>query len=182
MTQTNQTESSPANAGGFHKFAATFESIITKITRALHTVSCILLFLLMFLTVADVIGRYFFNTPIKGTMEITELTVALTVFFTIGYAQIKGDHLEIDFILMKMRNKTQNILKFVIYSVVTAVLFLLTWQLFLLGADAQRANELSGDLGIPLFIVIFPVAIASIGFALSYLAAALKSLSKAVAK
>lgn len=182
MSQLNQQEGLPANAGGLHKFAFKFDKIVKKINSVLHMFSCIILFALMFLTLADVIGRFAFNSPIKGTMELTKMAVAVMVFFSIGIAQLKGDHLEIDFIVNKFSPRALGFYKFIVYLVVSIVLFILSWRLFVLGIDAQRANELSGDLAIPLFYVMYPVAVASIGFALSYLASAFNNLSKAVMK
>lgn len=182
MEGTNKSESLPTQVGGFQKTVANLDYYITKITKFLHMISCVILFGLMFLTIFDVIGRFFFNAPIKGTMELTKLSVALMVFLSLGYAQVKGDHLEIDFIVQKFKSNLQHGLKFCIYLVMTIVLFILTWQLFVLGINAQAANELSGDLKIPLYYFIYPVAVSSIGFALSYLVAALKSLNKVVMK
>ena len=41
--------------------------------RALGACAAILLFCLMALTTADVIGRYVFNSPLRGAFELTEL-------------------------------------------------------------------------------------------------------------
>ncbi|RCV85674.1 TRAP transporter small permease subunit, partial [Vreelandella rituensis] len=38
------------------------------------------LFALMLLTTADVVGRYFFNAPILGTVELTQQMLAAVVF------------------------------------------------------------------------------------------------------
>ena len=46
---------------------------------------------LMFLGAADVVGRYFFNMPIKGAYEYSEILLAGVVFFRIGlYSLGKG--------------------------------------------------------------------------------------------
>ena len=44
-------------------------------------VAGILLFCLMTLTCIDVIGRYFFNTPVTGGFELTEMMLAALIFF-----------------------------------------------------------------------------------------------------
>ena len=48
--------------------------------RALGAAAAVLLFGLMGLTTADVIGRYVINSPLRGAFEITELLLLTLVF------------------------------------------------------------------------------------------------------
>src|SRR5215475_2687646 len=48
--------------------------------RALGFSAAVLLFCLMMLTTADVVGRYIFNWPIRGAFEITELLLLTLIF------------------------------------------------------------------------------------------------------
>lgn len=50
------------------------------ITRFLTIVSAMLLFVMMAITFADVIGRYAFNAPITGAHEIIAFALGLTIF------------------------------------------------------------------------------------------------------
>ena len=57
--------------------------IITKpgiISKVLMGFSAIFLFLMMALTFSDVVGRYFFNSPISGATEIISFLLGLTIF------------------------------------------------------------------------------------------------------
>src|SRR5712691_5124568 len=48
--------------------------------RVLGAAAAGLLFFLMALTTADVIGRYIFNWPLRGAFEITELLLLTLIF------------------------------------------------------------------------------------------------------
>ena len=72
------------------------DSAIVRSTNAAVTASAVVagvvLFALMLLTTADVIGRYFFNAPITGVVDLTEFSVLLMTFLgTMGtiYSLIK---------------------------------------------------------------------------------------------
>src|SRR5437763_14846905 len=68
--------------------------------RALGFSAAVLLFGLMALTTADVIGRYIFNWPLRGAFEITELLLLTLIFAGLPLASRADEHVTLDFIDM----------------------------------------------------------------------------------
>ena len=68
--------------------------------RALGAAAAALLFGLMVLTTADVIGRYIFNWPLRGAFEITELMLLSLIFAGLPLASRTDEHVTLDFIDM----------------------------------------------------------------------------------
>src|SRR4051794_3059149 len=66
--------------------------------RVLGAAAAILLFCLMMLTTADVIGRYIFNWPLRGAFEITELLLLALIFAGLPLASRADEHVSLDFI------------------------------------------------------------------------------------
>ncbi|KAF0824928.1 TRAP transporter small permease [Cytobacillus firmus] len=172
----------PSELSFFQKLILFLEKLTLAINNILHKVSSILLFLLMFLTTADVIGRYFFNNPITGTYELTGLALALMIFFSLGSGQIFKDHIEIDFLTSKMPNKVQAVLSGAASLILFTLMSLTTWQLIEYTKRTWQGNELSGDLGLPLYIFIGMTVIGAFSFTLTFLLDAFQSFIKAVNK
>ena len=57
---------------------------------------------MMFLTTADVAGRYFFNAPVLGAYEITECLMLVLVFSFLGYAQSQKAHISVDIVFDRL--------------------------------------------------------------------------------
>ena len=51
---------------------------------------------LMAYTVIDVVLRYVFNNPFRGSLEITEFSMALIVFLGVAYCGWLGGHVAVD--------------------------------------------------------------------------------------
>jgi TRAP-type C4-dicarboxylate transport system permease small subunit len=66
--------------------------------RALGLAAAVLLFCLMMLTTADVVGRYIFNWPLRGAFEITELLLLTLIFAGLPLASRADEHVTLDFI------------------------------------------------------------------------------------
>ena len=66
-----------------------------------------LLPVLMLLIVADVIGRYFFNAPIKGTTEISELVLLTVILLAAGYTMSVGEHVAVEALISRLRHRVQ---------------------------------------------------------------------------
>lgn len=73
-----------------------------------------LCFLLMVLvTFLDVFLRYFFNSPISGTIEITEFFMVIVFFTSVAYTQWNGGHIVMDVITAKLKTSWQDKLQIV---------------------------------------------------------------------
>ncbi|TKC18417.1 TRAP transporter small permease [Robertmurraya kyonggiensis] len=164
------------------KLTERFEKITLFMNNVLHKISSFVLFILMFLTLADVIGRYFFNKPITGTYELTGLALAIIIFFSLGSAQIHKDHIEIDFLTNKMPLKVQHFLALLGSLILTVLMALTTWQLYEYTMRILVGHETSGDLGLPLYIFSGLTIVGAFCFTLTYLLDVLKTLQKLVKK
>lgn len=175
-------DKSKANNSKLHKIVETLNKIISVFNKYLNYAGMVILFLLMLLTVVDVIGRKFFNSPVTGSYELTGIFMAIMIFFGLGMAQLNREHIEIDIVTQYLSKGIQNILNIIISFGVFLFLLLLTRQLFYLMQRMYAQNELSGDLALPLYIFLIFVAIGALAFALSYLMEFLKSVLKVVDK
>jgi TRAP-type C4-dicarboxylate transport system permease small subunit len=54
------------------------------------------LFLMMIVTAVDVVGRYFFNKPLAGGFEITEIGLALLIYCALPLVSDRREHIVID--------------------------------------------------------------------------------------
>ena len=86
------TSSQPSEAGAW-------------LDRALGFSAATLLFCLMMLTTADVIGRYIFNWPLRGAFEITELLLLTLIFAGLPLASRADEHVTLDFIDMRSEER-----------------------------------------------------------------------------
>jgi TRAP-type transport system small permease protein len=74
-------------------------SVIQTTTKVMAVIAAIVLFFMMLLTVGDVIGRYFFNTPIKGTWEVVGLCLVFAATWGFAYCQLKQSHINVTVLL-----------------------------------------------------------------------------------
>ena len=97
------------------KAAHWVERVVFPLNGVMHKVGLAILLLMMFLTVGDVVGRYFFNRPISGTFELTNFMLALVVFFAIGYTQVRRGHISIDVVVSRFSPRAQAIIDSITY-------------------------------------------------------------------
>lgn len=72
------------------------EDLNAWIVRTLLAAAAIIIFLLGFLVCADVIGRAFFNSPVKGTPEIVSMSIVIICFLLAGYSVQSGSMISTD--------------------------------------------------------------------------------------
>ncbi len=73
--------------------------IIEFISRWLGILAVIFIIAMMLSTIADVSGRYLFNSPIVGTVELNRTLLVYVVFLTLAYAQLKQKHIRVTMLL-----------------------------------------------------------------------------------
>ena len=59
------------------------ERLALKVSRSISFLSGIVLFWIVIVTCYDVIGRYFFNSPLYAGSEIVQVSMAGVIFFSL---------------------------------------------------------------------------------------------------
>lgn len=126
------------------------EKIIRKINNILCYIGMGMLAILMLLGTTDVLGRYFFNRPIKGAYEISEILLAGIVFFGMAYALSVGGHVRVDTFVSLLRSRTQAIVGSII-SILSLIIFILIgWQGTELAMNSWKHHRLIDVIFIPI--------------------------------
>lgn len=142
------------------------ERIVLTLSKILSRIAQLVLLIVMFLITFDVFGRYFFNKPIKGTFELTEVGLALMVFFGLAITHLHKGHVDIDFLLEKLSKKSKLLIDAIINAIIAASVFLVSWKMVEYAQRVSTSNTVTGDLRLPVSIFIIIGAIGMFVFGL----------------
>ena len=137
------------------------------------------LVVMMFLTCSDVVLRFFYR-PIPGTFEIVGFLGVIVAAFAIAYTQVLRGHVAIDYLIMHMPHRWQELMRGFIYLVSAGLFVLLAWQSFLYAESLSLSGEVSPTEKIPLSPFVYGLALACLPMILVLLADFLKSIVKVV--
>ncbi|MDD7909871.1 TRAP transporter small permease [Pseudovibrio exalbescens] len=113
---------------------------VSQLLLNLLGLCCVLLLIcLTSLTLVDVVGRYWFNAPLRGAFEITQLLLCALVFAALPLTTQAKEHVEVDLIYGMVPPVMQGVMRFTSAAVSTIVLGVLAWRL------AHHAEQLAED-------------------------------------
>jgi TRAP-type C4-dicarboxylate transport system permease small subunit len=134
--------------------------------RALGAAAAVLLFGLMALTAADVVGRYIFNWPLRGAFEVTELLMLTLIFAGLPLASRADEHVTLDFIDMTLGAKGRLFLRRLIDLVCGVIILGLAWRVWIkadkIAAYADTTEVLRLPVGPFVYFMAAMVAITGI--------------------
>ena len=121
-----------------------------RLTRWLHYLSGSLLIGLLVLTVANILGRWLFATPLPGTVELTEVGMVAIVFMGLAYAQVRGDHIRVDLLYEQLGARGRRVLGLFAALVSFATVTVMTWRLWAYAGQLEASGRTTSALRIPL--------------------------------
>ncbi len=124
---------------------------IRPITKAANAVGVSLLLVMAFLITADVFMRYAFNSPILGSLEITEFMLAVVVFMGLAYAQSQRAHVGVDLVVQKLPPRLAASVDSVVLLLAVFIYALIAWKTYGNAMQSLRTGLESDILGIPHF-------------------------------
>ena len=154
-TQSRQAENKTQKAG------SRMGSGLLSANKVMVYVAAIGLFIMMMVTVVDVIGRYVFSRPILGAYELVGFLLAVAGPLAMGYSQIKKGHIRVDFLYQRFSKRGQAILTSLAYLIGLVVFSVITWRLIDLVQYylSLKKGSATDTLGIPIFPFVIVVAI-----------------------
>lgn len=113
----------------------------------------------MLLTVADVVGREVFNSPVFAAVEITTLLMPLLVFAVLPYVTYNEEHISVDLIDLIYPPAWVNIRQIVLTIIMIPLLAGVTWQMIDLAIEWKGNLDLTEDLRFPKWYIAWFIAI-----------------------
>ena len=139
--------------------AGAWNLFLNFLHRLFEPLVSIALFFMMALTFFDVIGRYIFNSPIIGALELTEFSMAIVIFLGLVLLTSQEGHVTVDLIDNFVPDKIKPIQKIIINLINLAVMVVISWQLWIKAEDAAGYGDRTEYLMMPLSPLIFFMSI-----------------------
>jgi len=115
--------------------------MIARLDRGLEpllgVIAGVLLFCMMSITFVDVILRYLFNAPLRGSFEVTELMLVLLIFAALPLVSRREEHVVMDFLDRFLAPGIYRALRALEHVVSAAVMAGMSWLLW------QKAGKLA---------------------------------------
>lgn len=161
-------------------FFRTIDTYLHKTVRILHGISNVAVCVMILCITIDVFGRFFFNQPLVGAFEMTELGLAIVVFFSLSMTHLYDEHISIDFAVVRLPEKFQHMLKAFVESALFFVLVLMIYQTLSYGMRLYERGTTTSDLLLPIYPFLYCIAFAALIFSLLVLSNICKSIRQAV--
>ena len=118
------------------------------------------------LTGADILGRGVWNAPIYGSEELVSILAVLVVGFSLPYAHCQGSHIGVEVVVRRFQRLTRKIIKLLTDLISLGLFGVVAWRLFLYGKTLEKAGEVSLNLELPTYYVIFALGAGFVAFSL----------------
>ncbi|MCR4442295.1 MAG: TRAP transporter small permease [Peptococcaceae bacterium] len=143
------------------------DRLMVKIAAVSSYIGAVWIFCVMVLVNSDVLGRLFFNSPIKGTPEIVQNSIAGLAFLMMGWATYQGRHVRSTMVKDKLPPGAGDAVE-LISCIIGGILFIgiviASWKPMLLAWEIKDFQG-EGALRVPTYplwwIVIFGAMLSS---------------------
>ena len=134
------------------------------------------LLLMVVLITVDVVLRYFFNRPIKGSYELVEFMMVFLVFSGLAFTQQKKSHVAVSLLTEKLSPGTNAVLSSITGVLCFAILALVSWRSIVQAESVRTAGTCSGVLFIPHYPFMWVVAAGAVLLTVQYLIDVLRAV------
>ncbi|MET9795468.1 TRAP transporter small permease subunit [Nocardiopsis alba] len=123
-----------------------FPRPVGAVATALNLGAGLLLLALMFLTVADVVGRSAFGRSVLGTVDISTLLLVTIAFLGLASAEIDGKHVSVTLVEERFGPRTRRILSGARVVLLAILGALIVWGMGEVLLSAYERGETTNDI------------------------------------
>jgi len=120
-----------------------------RVDAVLGIAASAILVIMMVLTFVDVVARYLFNFPLRGAFEVTELMLLTLIFAGLPLVSHGDEHVIMDFIDRILSPRAQLLLVRAVHALCAAVMFFLTWQMWIKAGRISAYGDTTDVIKIP---------------------------------
>ena len=119
----------------------------------------VLLFCMMSVTFVDVVLRYIFNAPLRGSFEVTELMLVVLIFAALPLVSRREEHVVMDFLDRCIGPRLYRFLRALEHVVSAAVMSGLGWLLWQKAGKLAAYGDTTSVLRIELAPFVYAIAV-----------------------
>jgi TRAP-type C4-dicarboxylate transport system permease small subunit len=137
----------------FTRAAKYIDKLVSYPSSLLCAIAMVALAVSMVAVVADVLGRWLFNSPIRGAYDIVGMAFATMVWGPMALAALRGDHIAMTFLLDKFPRLPGLVFRLIIALVTGGMFGIVSWRLAAYGIKLAGHAVQTGTtsiLGIPI--------------------------------
>ena len=127
--------------------------LIAQIHKKFATLLGCLIIVLMLVITVDVVGRFVFNSPLPGGVEISSLLFVWVIFLPLSYVLFQGNHVRLTLLLLHFPQPGRSIAEFINAALSLLFFGFLTyggWTQFL--ESFRVAETMAAPIWIPLWL------------------------------
>jgi len=135
--------------------------IFLKLESVLTLIGGVVIFLLVFLATANVLGRWIFSLPITGYIDWVEQAMAFFAFLGIAYTQREGGHIRMDMLVGNIHGRPLWFTELVSTLLMLMVTLVLIYGSYLHFLRAFQIGDSSLDINLPTWPakLVVPIAL-----------------------
>ena len=149
---------------------------LDRLEVSMRTVAAICLFGMALLTGADVLLRGIYNTPIFGCEEIVAILGVVAVGFALPYAHYQKSHIGVEILVRRLPKRVRDTVGLITNLATLILVSIITWRMFLYAGTLATSGEVSMNLELPEYYVVYVLSFGFFVYALCLLADVVKSL------
>ncbi len=132
-----------------------------KLESALNLLGGIIIFLLVFLATANVLGRWLFNLSVDGYIDWVEQAMAFMAFLGIAYTKRLGGHIRMDIVISHLHGRWLWFVELISVVLMLIITLFLIYGSYLHFLRAYTLGDSSLDIDLPTWPakLVVPVAL-----------------------
>jgi TRAP-type C4-dicarboxylate transport system permease small subunit len=169
-------------ATGLTKFANSIEAFYKPIYTWLGYIGAGALGGLVLIMFYAIIARRFLNAPMKGSVEVTQVALAVMTATVLGAEHMGHEKMTVDVIIKRFPARAQAIIAPIIYILAIGILCIACWQLVVLGNTYREAGQTLRNLDLFIYPFTYLLALGIFTLIPIYVVRFLKAIDAAVKK
>lgn len=141
--------------------------LLQKLETTMKVLAAACLMGMALMTGADVLGRAAFNTPIFGSEEIVTILATLAIGLSLPYAHTQRVHIGVEIVTRRLSRRARRIIGLCTDSAALALFTLVAWRMFTYAGTLKESGEVSMNLELPEYLVVYALAFGFAAFALA---------------
>lgn len=158
------------------------DSYIHRLTHWAFAADMVWVLVMMVLTAVDVAGRYAFSVAVTGSLELSELMLAVFGMLGMAYTEHMGANVKVRILENILPRRAVLALDSLTYLLSLGIILILVYGSWVMGIEEYHYKTASDSLGIPVYPFHFLLSVAAFVLAIELAVSLINSLHGAISK